>query len=128
MKYLSTLILFCLFTLTVNAQTQADAIAALKAGDANKIGLSLDNDVEICFDDKVDFLSKAQAIKILTKFFSDNKPVSYAPLHNGSAKGDKSGYTIGKLTTGSKNYRVYIFAQRGNGAYKIQEIRFDTEE
>ncbi len=110
----------------LQAQGAKDVFEAFGNGDVETIVRVMDRDVEMCFDDKVEFMDKKQAAAALRKFFDRNPPASFKRLHNGNSRGANSKYAIGSLrSTNGKKFRVYIFAKQGPKKYRIQELRFD---
>lgn len=100
---------------------------ALRSGEADKVTQLMDNNVELCFDDKVSFLDPVKANKRLKTFFSNHPPKAVAQVHKGDSPGASSKYLIANYTsTNGKRYRVYIFTKKGKAGQKIQELRFDS--
>ena len=118
--------ILCLFSGAVSAQT--DAFTAIRSGDADKVATLMDQSIELCFDERVDFLDRSAAARALTKFYEKNPPKSFERVHKGNSPGADSKYVIGKyVSTNGKSYRVYIFSNNLGSGQVIQELRFDTE-
>jgi Domain of unknown function (DUF4783) len=98
---------------------------ALSEGDATTIGNYFDASVEMTLAGTQNVYDKAQATAALKDFFNKNKPRAYSAVHQGTSKGSTSHYTIGDLTTGSGNYRVYMYYKSSGGSFAIQEIRIE---
>ncbi len=128
MKYLILIVLIQAISLGLHAQSQVDAISrALQAGDANALSTYFDQQVEVCILDNEQVYPKSQAVQMVRDFFTKNKPKSYLQVHQGASSGKASQYTIGKLSTVTGQYRVYVYLKSGSGSSLIQEIRFDKE-
>jgi hypothetical protein len=98
---------------------------ALQSGDATALASFFASDVELAVLDNEDLYDKAQAEKILTKFFSTNKPKSFSQVHKGTSKGKDSHYVIGDLVSGSKTYKIYIYLEEVGDTYEIKELRIE---
>lgn len=126
MKYLG---FFSLLLLSFGIQAQKNAaIDALAKSDMNSLSGLLDNRVEICFDNKVQFLDKTATIQAVQNFITKNPPKSCTSTHNGAAKGNASQYTIGKYTsTNGKSFRIFIYTSEQGGKSVIKELKIDLE-
>lgn len=128
MKY-TTIILALALTTTIYGQDKSGIIQAIGSGDTDRLGQFLDKNVEVCFDEKVEFLSKDRAQASLGSFFSKNPPQSFRSLHKGNSKSRDSRYDIGEYrSVNGKIFRVYIFAKELGTSIVIQELRFDTQK
>lgn len=122
-------IYIALFSLmaTVSWGQNKEIFNAIQQGAAEKMVSMMDESVEVCFDERVDFLSKQEAKKVLRQFFKEHPPKSFERVHRGNSPGADSKYTIGKYTsTSGKKFRVYIFVKKGKNQQLVQELRFDT--
>ena len=127
MKYLK-ITFFLLFTHLISAQMKNSAFEALEKSDLTTLSGMLDNRVEICFDNKVQYLDKQATIAAIKNFLTQNPPKSCNPVHNGAAKGNASQYSIGTLaSTNGKNYRVFIFTSDKGDRKIIQELKIDLQ-
>ena len=125
---MKNLIIYTLCLFTIGVQAQSDVFEAIRSGDAEKVSNLMDRSVELCFDDRVDFVDRPQASKALAKFFKNNPPKSFNRVHKGNSPGADSKYLIGKyVSTNGSSYRVYIFSKNLGSGQVIQELRFDTE-
>lgn len=125
MKTSAIIIFFSLIAVTGMHAQMSDIFASIKAGDANALGKHMDDPVEVCILEDQMIYSKREAITMISKFFSNNRPTDFKEMHQGSSKGKDSKYTIGSLTTSSGSFRVYIFVKQSGAKNVIQEIRFD---
>ena len=124
---MKTLVILFAFFLPVSALTPnlAPVTKALSEGDAATLGTYLDNSVDLTLFDKQTVVDKATATTTLRDFFSKNKPKSFNTVHQGSSKGAGSHYTIGDLTVGSGNLKVYLYYKAAGDKPVIQEIRIE---
>lgn len=113
--------------LTTVSFGQTQAINSIKKGDVNTLLGTFTDEVDISFNDQGDLISKVEAGKMLQTFLNNNKPVSYAVSHTGKAPDNKSFFSIGKLKTASKTFRVYIKYSMVSGAEVVKELRFNEE-
>lgn len=105
----------------------ASITKAISSGDAETLGQYFDDSVEIAVLNQEDVYNKAQAVQVMKKFFSQNKPTSFSQVHQGTSKGQDSQYCIGNLTTATGTFRVYIYMKVVGSNYLVQELRFDKE-
>ena len=124
------MIVFALtLAIVVSGQDRSAIIQAIGSGNADNVARHMDSNVELCFDESVQFLSKDRAKATLSSFFSKNPPASFRSLHKGNSKGKDSQYDIGVYrSTNGKEFRVYIFAKDVGSASLIQELRFDSQK
>ncbi|HHS96227.1 MAG TPA: DUF4783 domain-containing protein [Phaeodactylibacter sp.] len=125
MKYLMIALLTSTSFFLAKAQSIEDISKAIKNGDANTLAKYFDADVELTILEDVDIMSKQAAKKQITIFFQKNKPTAYTQLHKGTSKGQGGQYSIGKLSTSSGTYRVYIYLRVDGDKKRIQELRFE---
>ena len=101
-----------------------DVIAALKAGNAQELSKYIDDNIEISLPDKSDSYSRAQAIMVLKDFFNSNGVKGFEVQFKGENTGNQ--YCVGKLVTGSGNYRTTVFMKVKDGKQIVKEIRFQA--
>ncbi|MEL6989791.1 MAG: DUF4783 domain-containing protein, partial [Bacteroidota bacterium] len=99
--------------------------SAIGSGNAEALGDHLNSDLELCFFDKEDVFSKAEAIQKLKSFFSEKNPSGMKEIHKSSSSGKGKFFTISKLKTSDGSLRVYIYVKKEGEAIKIEELRFD---
>lgn len=122
---MKTLLLLLVAT-TLYAQPDFNAVInAIKAGNTAEIGKHMDVNVEVTVKDKDGSYAKAQAISIINDFFKEHEPSNCSLVHSGAAKDGASYYCIGSLSAKGGKYRVYLFFKKIEGAYRIQEMRFE---
>ena len=128
MRYLFVLFITFGLSTAVDAQVQTSIFEAVGSGDAPKVSIYMDQNIELCFEDKINFMTKAQAEKALAEFYKENPPLSFKAIHKGNSRGADSNYMIGQYRSkNARNFRVYIFARAQGDSAIIQEIRFDLQ-
>ncbi len=105
-------------------EVSSEITTALSNGDASKISVQLNANVELVIGNINDVFSKQQATGIISDFFKKNKVSSYVVLHNGNQTG--SSFSIGTLKTNNGNFRVYILTRKTSGQTLIQQLRIET--
>jgi len=109
-------------------QAKNPALDALSRNDLNSLSAMLDDRVEICFDNRVQYLDKEATISAVRAFLSQNPPKSCAQMHTGASKGNASNYVIGSLASSNgKNFRVFIFVSEKGDKKIIQELKIDLQ-
>ncbi len=106
------------------AEISSEIKTALSNGDAGKLSLQLNVNVELVIGKVNDVFSKQQATGIITDFFKKNKVSSFVVLHNGNK--ENSSFTIGTLKTNNGDYRVYILTRKNGNQTLIQQLRIET--
>lgn len=103
-----------------------DAIRrAIGSGDvATLTGYFADN-VEISIEGAERLYPKSRAGDVVRSFFQTSKPSGFKQVHQGSSRESSDQYCIGNLSSGSGEYRVYIYLRITGDTVKIQELRFD---
>ncbi len=95
--------------------------------DLSAISERFSEDMEVCVNDEQEFMSKAEAIKAISTFLEDMKPISASELHQGSSKSKNSQYRVGQLKTSKGNFRVFIYLEGDASDYEIVGILFNPE-
>jgi Domain of unknown function (DUF4783) len=122
------LLVFFTFLLPASQQITpnlAPVTKAISEGDAATLSNYLADAVDLTLMDKQQVYDKAQATNLLRDFFSKNKPRSFNTVHQGSAKGAASHYTIGDLSATSGSFRVYLYYKSSGERPVIEEIRIE---
>jgi hypothetical protein len=114
----------------VKAQSGDDVLngvkAALKVGSAKEVARYFNNSVEIGVNGDKASYSQAQAEFVLKDFFSKNPTAGFEYLHQGSSnEGQK--YAIGKYTSKTGSFRVFVVVKQFGGSYKIDTIDFTKD-
>lgn len=122
--------ILCLSSVSIFAQQkQHQAFEALTKADMAALSNLLDENVELCFNENVNFLDKAAAIKEIKNFLSQNPAKNVSPMHNGISKNKGSQFYIGLLqSTNGKSFRVFLYTELIDNKAVIKEIRINKEE
>jgi hypothetical protein len=99
---------------------------AFKSGDAEKVAVFFNTQVELNFDDEKANYSKNQAEVLLKEFLTKNKPTSFEYVHQGTAKEGRL-YAIAKYKTQKLSFNVYILLKQVSGSYKIDTLDFSND-
>lgn len=100
-------------------------IKALQTGNTVALASFFASDIELAVLGNEDLYKKADAQKIMAKFFANHKPTSFSQVHKGTSKGKDSHYVIGDLVAGGKTYKIYIYLEEVGDTYQIQELRIE---
>jgi hypothetical protein len=132
-KYLP--VLFTFFVLIVSsfsAQAQDELYKAsklaLKTGDAKTLATYFGNMVKIKINEEESHYSKSQAEFIIKDFFKKYPATDYQILHQGATKEGNLHYTVGKYTSKSGTFSVYMRVKMSNGQYVIDTIDFSNDK
>ncbi len=127
-RFLSVLALFALLAAPLSAQVNAvpaEVVAAINSGDANKLSLHLNDNVELVISGKNNVYSKKQATGILSDFFKKNPVKSFTVTHQSNKAA--ASFVIGKLNTSNGDYRIYILTRKSKKDILIQQLRIENE-
>lgn len=113
-----------LFAFTVSSMVFSGIISAFQSGNANALAEHFDAEVELSILDDDDVYSKAQAQQVMQKFFTNNKPSSFAKQHEGKSPSGAN-YCIGTLKTNNGSYRVSIHAKSIGGKKVVQQLTIE---
>lgn len=96
---------------------------AFKGGNASTLNSSMDQEVDMAVPGSSKKCNASEAISMLSVFFGSNKPTGFTVVHHADKK--ETGFFVGKLPTGSGEYRVNVtYRSEGNKAI-IQSIRIE---
>lgn len=128
MKYILAFLLFFGFGFNLFAQNKSIYLDAIAKADVQGLSQYFDSRIELCINNKIEYLDQQAASNSLKAFFDANPPKSCQAIHKGSSKDKGSVYTIGSMmTTAGKAFRVYLYIEEGTGKASIKEIRIDKE-
>jgi len=124
---LSLIIVFMLLAGMVNGQEIPVRLEqALTSGKVKEFSQMFDERVDITIDDdKLDY-SKQQAQVVLNEFLEHFEKVDFNLIHQGTSK-NQSQYYVGKMTTETSAFRVYLYVKLINGRNFIQAIKFEEQ-
>jgi len=95
----------------------------LGRGDAEKLSVWFDDNLEITIMSTTNDSSKNQAKQILKAFFDNHTPRSFEIRHTASRSNSK--YALGFLNAGGEVFEVTIFVSNCGDRYKIQQLKID---
>ena len=120
-----SMLLFC-----VNGNAAADSYDVfvpiakyLGRGDAERLSVWFDDNLEIPIMSTTNDSSKNQAKQILKAFFDNHTPRSFEIRHTASRSNSK--YALGFLNAGGEVFEVTIFVSNCGDRYKIQQLKID---
>ncbi len=123
MKRLLLTFAFILTILSVQAADINSITNAFKGGNASALQSALDQEVDLTLPGTSKKCNTGESVSLLNAFFNSNKPTGFTILHHADKK--DNGFFVGKLTTGSNEYRVNVsYRAEGNTAI-IQSIRIE---
>jgi hypothetical protein len=120
--------IFILFLLPLGLMAQADLkpiASALQTGNVSALAAYFDRQVEITLLSQDDFYDKASATAQMQTFFAGNRPSACSLSHKSTSDDKTSGYAVGTLTAGGKNYRVSVYTRTVDGKALIRELRIE---
>ncbi len=112
------------FTGFSQSESLAKVINGLKSANMSSIESELMNEVDLTVFEFEDFCSKKEVTAQLRSFFSQHKPSSFTPLHDGNNGGSEV-YKIGELTTSTGTYRVTIFMDKSPNGFKVSQLKIE---
>lgn len=125
-KYLFLTTLLVLTATALLSFTQNDDIvAALKAGNVEKMAKYFDSMVDVSLPGKSNSFSKGQAELVIKDFFNLNKVKSFELQHSGS--NPSSNFIIGTLVTNGGTYRTTVYMRNKGDKNLIQGIEFEQK-
>ncbi len=128
MKHIITLILVLAPVLFYGQDAEKKAIhTAFEKGDAKALSSYLATGVDLSVKDVEGVYSQDQTVQILTRFFNDNPPTMFKPIHEGKSKSDDFFY-IGDLQTSKGRYRVTYFLKNSDNNFVIKQLRLEKLE
>ena len=120
---LSLMLIAALF---LNAQQSKQIAEAFKAGNAVSLTNHFSSSVELNLPKHKGIFQKDQAKMILKEFFELYPPKSFELKHKGGSE-RKSRFEIGKLKSGPREFRTYLFYNSVGGNVQIIELRIEEE-
>lgn len=100
--------------------------AALRDGSSRDLAAFLAPTVAVSFSGDTQSYSATQAELVVRDFFAKNTPSGFEFVHQG-ASDEGIQYAIGRYTSRSGAYRVYIKLKPGKGAPEIDTLDFTKE-
>lgn len=116
--------------LSVASYAQNEAFGAVRGairnGAAQELAPFLGAAVEVGYNGDKKSYNSSEAQATLKDFFVKNPPASFEFIHQGSSN-EGTKYAIGKYTSKSGTYRVFVKMKNSNGAPVIDTIDFTQE-
>ena len=111
----------------VHADPIDGVVWLIKQGNVTRLSQLFESTIEITLNNQEDTYSKAQATTILTKFFTEHKPVKVTLLHKVNTN-QKFLFGVAIMNSTAGKYRIaYTFNEIG-GSMKIIEMRIESEK
>lgn len=121
MRYTPFLAIFLAFLSPVFSTAQQTGIeAALQKGSASELGTYFAKSVDLILPEDDETYSAADAITVLSDFFSKQTVKGYKRMHLSAPQEGRANYSIGDLYTAKGTYRTTIYFDTQQ---KITEIR-----
>jgi hypothetical protein len=129
-KVFQACLLVWLGLLSVASYAQTEAFGAvrgaIRSGSAQELTPYLGTKVEVGFDGDKKSYTASEAESVLKNFFAKNPPAAFDFIHQGSSN-EGTKYAIGKYTTKTGAYRVFIKMKAGSGSPSVDTIDFTQE-
>ena len=119
------IIITLLASICLNAQ-EDKFFDAMKSSNVAKIIDLMDTRVELCIDDSQELYTKREAIRKIQSWLQKVQPKSLEPLHGGESANNQSHYKVGKLTTESGIFRVFVYIEYNQRNPRIKKIQIDS--
>jgi len=123
MKKVACTLAFMLLVLSVEAGDITKIVNIFKEGKASGSAVIMDEEVDIAIPGTTKKGTGKETEGILTLFFESFKPADFTVLHH--ADKNETGFVVGKLTTGNKEFRINITYCVKGDAVLIQSIRIE---
>lgn len=99
----------------------------LKQGNLTELVKTFAPSVELTVLKDENVYSREQAEVILTKFFTNNAPVSAKVIHRVDSNPDLR-FAVAILSCKTGNFRTSFSLRASNGAYQLTELRIEEEK
>ncbi len=114
----------CLLSIwSVQAADINGIVNAFKNGNASALVSAVDQEVDMAIPGTAKVCNGNESVSLLSAFFSSNKPTGFTVLHHADKK--DNGFFVGKLSSGSTEYRVNITYRTEGDKAIIQSIRIE---
>lgn len=127
--YKSAFLIILLITSVFSVKAQEpleDVINGIRSANVPAISKYFDKFITITINNNQSVYSNAQGEMVLKDFFSKNAIKEFTVMQQGATSGgNDSKYAIGKLTTATTSYRIYVVLKHKENIYILQEIRFE---
>jgi hypothetical protein len=123
MKIIFLLQSLLFISLNIHAADISPVVNAFKTGNASSLAAYFNSEVDMSIGGTASKCNAAKAVETLNGFFSANKPAGFTVAHNADKK--DSGFIVGKLSVGKKEFRVNISYSIDGNKIIIQSIRIE---
>ena len=123
MRILLLLISICFSPYIYGQDISTPIVESFQKGDVALLEPFLDEEVLLTLVDQKTKNKKLEAVKLINRFFVENKVRSFTLKHKGVR--DESAFLIGVLETIHCQYRVNCHFKKNNKEYFIHQIRID---
>jgi len=127
LKHLSLFILLFGTLPAAKADPIDGVVWLIKSNNMARLSQLFESTIEVTLDNKEDTYSKTQATAILTRFFTEHKPVNVALLHKVNTN-HKFLFGVAIMSTANGRYRIAYTFNEIAGSMKIIEIRIESEK
>ncbi len=114
---------FILSFLSAQAADISGIVSAFKGGNASALASAVDQEVDMAIPGTTKVCNGNESVSLLTTFFTGNKPTGFTVLHHADKK--DNGFFVGKLSSGSTEFRVNITYRAEGDKAIIQSIRIE---
>lgn len=122
-----TLLVASIFIVTtLQAQSLDGVVTGIKNGNATQVTDNAGESFSLTIRDKSSNYAKADALKAIKDFFTNNTVKAFDIKHKGNSPNGQ--YAIGTLSSSTGNYRVNIFMKKEGGKEVIKELRIQLIE
>jgi len=101
-------------------------VSAITAGNASELADYFNTMVDISIPGKEDTYGKNQAMRIIQDFFREN-PVKSFQINKQGNSSDGARFSIGRMESGKKVFRVYYLLKQTSGKYLIHQFQIQEE-
>ena len=115
---------FLMGTLGISAQEEM-FFKAMESSEIAKIIDLMDSRVELCIEDSQELYTRREAIRRIQAWLREVKPKKLESLHGGESVNNQSHYKVGKLTTDTGAFRVFVYIEDVNSSPRIKKIQID---
>ncbi|MFN0030718.1 MAG: DUF4783 domain-containing protein [Flavobacteriales bacterium] len=128
MKQLLLSLLIATSSASMMAQTDITpkVTEAIKKGDAAALAAYFMDQIELTLPANDGTFNKAEAQKLIAKFFADYGVTSFVIKHQGTSKLDDQ-YRIGDLVTNKGTFRVTFFMRKSGASLLIKQLKIEEE-
>lgn len=101
--------------------------AAIKAGNAEDLSKSFNQNLDVNIEGNLNAFSKTQATFAVAEFFKAHPPADFSIVHKGASQGGLQ-FAIGKYVSGADTYSVMMRVKEIGKVFLIHDISFVKEK